>query len=83
MNRNLFSSLNSYFSASDHKFSIDFNKIKCAVYDIDRFNEAFKTDDNFKVLKFNVRSLSKKFNELQLFLDSLKCDFDVLVLTET
>ena len=37
----------------------------------------------FKVLNFNVRSLSKNFNKLQLFLDSLKCDFNVLVLTET
>jgi len=50
------------------------------IYDI---NEIVYTNNNFSVFSMNIRSLSKHFDELIVFLDSCNTKFDVICLYET
>lgn len=55
---------------------------------LDNFNDfhdnlAFTKNTNLKIYHLNIRSLSKNYDELKIFLKQLRCSFDCIVLTET
>lgn len=37
---------------------------------------------NLKIIHLNIRSLNKNFDELAVLLESLKCNFDLIILSE-
>ena len=57
---------------------------RCSYFNQLSFNTTFKSDNaSLKLFHLNVRSTSKNFDELMIFLHSLKTSFHVIVLTET
>lgn len=45
--------------------------------------EINKAAENFSIFNKNIRSISKNFDELNVYIKQLKFDFDVIILTET
>lgn len=65
---------------------INFNPVETKV--IDTFSDlhsmnSFKKDTSLKCFHLNIRSLSKNYDELKIFLKQLNYSFDCIVLTET
>ena len=60
---------------------------KCDYYLEDSFNYCFSESEteaiNASFFHLNIKSLSKHYNELNLYLDSLKVKFSFIALTET
>ena len=49
----------------------------------DKFGEASNLDDSLSFFHQNMKSLPKHQNELEIYLDSLNCNFFFIGLTET
>ena len=59
------------------------SKLSCQYFDEDQFNSTLNvTDVNLSVFHLNIRSLSKHYVELLAYLDCLKNEFDIIILTE-
>lgn len=52
-------------------------------YDINSFNAEFSNCNSFSGMHINMRSLRNKVDELNMLLESIKCELDTLFLTET
>lgn len=60
------------------------NSSLCSYYDPQTFSKRYSKDTNpLNLFHLNIRSLNKNVDLLLLFLDSLKVDFHVIVLSET
>jgi len=57
-------------------------KFVCNDYTINGFNETFNNVNNFSILHINIRSISKNFDNLSIFLDSIKTTFSIIGLSE-
>src|SRR5882762_790071 len=57
-------------------------KFVCNDYTINGFNETFNNVNNFSILHINIRSIGKNFDNLSIFLDSIKTTFSIIGLSE-
>ena len=56
----------------------------CGQYDLDSFNNiTFNENHNLKMLHLNIRSYSRNFDELQVYLNNLDVKFPIIFLSET
>jgi len=55
----------------------------CNIYNPNSFSSKFASDHSVLIMHHNIRSFSKNFDELSVFIDSLVKKVDVLVLSET
>ena len=56
----------------------------CQYYNENKFNSMLPKhhENSFKIFHLNIRSLNKHCHVLKAFLACLKCNFDVILLTE-
>lgn len=70
-----------------HNSAFDFlnvdNDLKYYTKNIYNFNELVYTKNDFSIFSMNIRSLSRHFDELIVFLNSSKVKFDIICLNET
>lgn len=58
--------------------------IECRYFDETSFNFSFSgLENSFSAIHFNTRSINKKRDDLEIFLDSLNVRFDALLFSET
>ena len=79
---------NSFWSimtdSDDTPSLLDFDKISSSYYDPSKFDLSRINDGNkLLILNFNIRSISKNFDNFITFLNGFNVDFDILILTET
>ena len=79
---------NSFWSvitdSDDTPSLLDFDKISCSYHDPSKFDSSKINDGNkLSILNFNIRSISKNFDNFITFLNGFNVDFDILILTET
>ena len=79
------SQLNSYKHEIDDDEEDDFDQIpNCKYYSTDAFKkENFSNAHSFSILHLNVHSIERHIDEIQVFLDLLKFQFDVLCFSES
>ena len=71
-------------SAKDLLLEQNNAKIHCRYFDLESFNKQFaKRNDNPSLIHLNIRSLPKHFDNFQDLLNSLKCRFKIIGLSET
>ena len=52
-------------------------------FSVDKFNEKFKNNsEQLSVLNINIRGLQRNFDNLLMYLNSITCKFDIIILTE-
>ena len=74
----------SQVSAKDLLLEQNNAKIHCRYFDLESFNKQFaKRNDNPSLIHLNIRSLPKHFDNFQDLLNSLKCRFKIIGLSET
>ena len=60
------------------------SKTKCKYFDCDEFNNTFSNSQNsLSFLHLNIASLAKHFDNFLNFLNSLKCQFKIIGISET
>jgi len=52
-------------------------------YTVDEFNELERTHNELTIISLNINSLRKYCEDLEIFINSLKCKPDVIILQET
>ena len=57
--------------------------IPCVYYNCDELINAVFHDSELLIFTHNIRSFNRNFDNLSLFLDNIKSNIDVIVLTET
>ena len=68
---------------SSEEFSL-ISTNKCTVFDFDNIDSFLLNNCNkMSILDLNIRSLPKNYDRLVLFLNKLKLNFKVIILTET
>ena len=66
----------------DAQYCIDNTiNINCEKYDPDHL-QGLSARNNFSVMHFNIRSLSKNHDNLVTFLSTVRCTFDVIACSE-
>src|SRR6266404_5372524 len=58
------------------------NLIDCNDYSITHFNDKFCNTTDFSTIHFNIRSISNHFDDLSIFLESIKSTFSLIALSE-
>lgn len=56
---------------------------QCSYYEVDKFGDHLESDSGLVVFNFNIRSFNKNFDNFSMMCSELKCNIDVIVLTET
>jgi len=57
-------------------------KFECSDININKFNETFCNLNEFSILHLNIQSISKNFDNLTIFLNSIKTNFSIIGLSE-
>jgi len=58
------------------------NLTDCNDYSITHFNDKFCNNTDFLTIHFNIRSISNHFDDLSIFLESIKSTFSLIALSE-
>jgi len=58
------------------------NLTDCSDYSITHFNDKFSNTTDFSTIHFNIRSISNHFDDLSIFLESIKSTFSLIALSE-
>ena len=60
-----------------------YDGLKSLYYSPNTFKDKYKNNSNLSILTSNVRSIPKNFQDLNMFLASLKYDFSIIGITES